>query len=76
LREEAKIRCAEILEPHKELGVDRRIAECAGRLLRTTGLKPPYALIAASAQEHGLAVVTRNVRHFEAVRGLRVRSAL
>jgi predicted nucleic acid-binding protein len=34
----------------------------------------PDALIAATALVHKLSVATRNARHFEAVRGLRLRA--
>ena len=61
------------LEPFEELGVDRAIVERAGRL-RRQGLYLPDAVIAATALEHKLTLVTRNRRDFEGVRGLRVRS--
>lgn len=64
---------AELLGPHRELDVDRRVAERAGRIRRETGIATPDALIAATAIEHRLTLVTRNVRHFEAVRQLRIR---
>jgi toxin FitB len=57
-----------------ELPVDRVIAESAGRIRRTTQLDTPDALIAATALEHGLPVMTRNRRHFERVANLVVRS--
>ena len=56
-----------------ELSVDQPIAERAGRIRRTAGVGLADALIAATALEHRLVLVTRNVRHFESVRGLRLR---
>jgi predicted nucleic acid-binding protein len=62
-----------LLEPFEEVPVDREIAERAGVLRRTLPIRPPDALIAATALLHGLALVTRNVRDFEKVPKLRVR---
>jgi predicted nucleic acid-binding protein len=58
------------LELIDELPVDRLIAESAGRIRRATQLDIPDALIAATALEHGLPVMTRNRRHFERVSNL------
>lgn len=58
----------------RELGVDRAIAERAGRIAREFGIRLPDALIAGTALEHNLALVTRNTKHFQAIRGLRLRS--
>lgn len=71
--EERRIR--QLLEPMTELPVDRAVAERAGRLRRTGTIRLPDALIAATALEHRLTLVTRNVQDFEAVKGLRLRSA-
>ena len=65
---------SQLLAPFRELPVDRAIAERAGRVARAFGTRLPDALIAATALEHGLGLVTRNVRHFESIRGLRLRS--
>ena len=65
---------SQLLAPFRELPVDRAIAERAGRVAREFGTRLPDALIAATALEHGLGLVTRNVRHFESIRGLRLRS--
>jgi len=62
-----------LLDPFRELAVDRRVAERAGRIRRETGVAVPDALIAATAIEHDLAVVTRNRKHFEPVKRLRLR---
>ncbi|MGH9101816.1 MAG: PIN domain-containing protein [Acidimicrobiales bacterium] len=65
---------ARLLAPSREIPVDRAIAERAGRIRRVGG--PPLlpdALIAATALEHALDLVTRNREHFTAARGLRLR---
>ena len=62
-----------LLEPFQEMPVDRNVAERAGRIRRNSGLRTPDALIAATAMEHQLILVTRNVRDFGSARGLRVR---
>jgi len=49
-----------------------RFAERGGESRREHRLALPDALIAATALEHGLALLTRNVRHFEPVAGLRL----
>ena len=64
---------AELLGPHRELDVNRKVAERAGRVRRETGIATPDALIAATAIEHRLQLLTRNLKDFEAVRQLRVR---
>ena len=62
-----------LLDPFRELTVDRTVADRAGRIRRETGIATPDALIAATAIEYGLALVTRNRKHFEPVRQLRLR---
>ena len=69
--EERRIR--RLLEPMAELPVDRAVAERAGRIRRTAPVRMPDALIAATALEHRLTLVTRNVRDFDGVKGLRLR---
>ena len=64
---------AQLLAPFKEIAVDRNIAERAGRVAREFGLRLPDAIIAATALEHQLQLATRNLKHFNTVRGLRVR---
>jgi predicted nucleic acid-binding protein len=66
-------RIREFLQPFEELTIDRVIAERAGRI-RRTGLRIADALIAATALEHRLTLLTRNRRDFDHVRGLKVRS--
>ena len=63
-----------LLAPFREVDVDRAIAERAGRIAREFGTRLPDALIAATALERGLGVVTRNQKHFESIRGLRLSS--
>jgi tRNA(fMet)-specific endonuclease VapC len=63
-----------LLEDCEEVVVDASIARRAGRIKRHTGLKIADALIAATALEHDLPLMTRNLRHFERVAGLTVRS--
>jgi toxin FitB len=65
---------ARLLAPFREIPVDRAVAERAGRVRREAGIRLPDALVAATALEHGLDVATRNVRDFQRVRGLRLRS--
>ncbi len=63
-----------LLEDCEEVGVDPRIARRAGRIKRNTGLQIADALIAATAVEHQLPLMTRNRRHFERVPGLTLRA--
>jgi toxin FitB len=63
----------QLLAPFAEIDVDRAVAEAAGRIRRASGARMPDALIAATALAHGLVLLTRNVRDFERVDGLRVR---
>ena len=62
-----------LLQPHREIAVDRAIAELAGRIRREDRLEAADALIAATALEYRLALMTRNLRDFGKVRDLRVR---
>ena len=61
-----------LLSPFRELDVHAAIAEHAGRLARSR-VDMSDALIAATALEHGLELVTRNVRDFKGISGLRLR---
>jgi toxin FitB len=67
-REEPAVQA--LLEQMGELDVDPAIARRAGRIKREAGLKIADALIAATALEHQLPLMTRNLRHFERVAGL------
>ena len=62
-----------LLEPFRELPVDRAVAELAGRLRRENGIRLPDALIAATALVHRLTLQSRNRRDFERVPRLRLR---
>ncbi len=66
-------RLRETLNQLDELPVDRAIAESAGRIRRTTQLAVADALIAATALEQRIPLMTRNRRHFELVQGLTLR---
>jgi predicted nucleic acid-binding protein len=62
-----------LLAPFREIRVDGPVAESGARLRRTLGIGMADALIAATALQSGCALVTRNVRHFDDVPGLRLR---
>jgi toxin FitB len=62
-----------LLAPFRELEVTRDVAERAGRIVREFGTRLPDALIAATALEYGLSLVSRNRKDFEPIRGLRIR---
>jgi predicted nucleic acid-binding protein len=63
-----------LLAPFKEISVDRAVAERAGRIRRESGVRLPDALIAATALEHRLSLVTRNRSDFDKIRQLRLKS--
>jgi predicted nucleic acid-binding protein len=55
-----------------ELSIDAVIAELAGKTRRDTGIATPDALIAATALQHRIPLMTRNRRHFDRVAELRI----
>jgi predicted nucleic acid-binding protein len=63
-----------LLLPYRELAVERSTAEEAGRLRREHRMQLSDALIAATALQNELTLVTRNRRHFDRVRGLKIHS--
>lgn len=63
-----------LLAPFTEVAVDRAIAERGGRLRRELAIALPDALVAATALERDLTLLTRNLKDFETVPGLSVRS--
>jgi predicted nucleic acid-binding protein len=60
-------RLRRLLAPMLSIDVDTAIAELAGRVRCETGIATPDALIAATALERSLPLLTRNRRHFERV---------
>jgi predicted nucleic acid-binding protein len=68
--QEAAVRT--LLDPFREIAVDRTVAELGGRLRREHGVRLADALIAATALTHELELLTRNVRDFAAVPGIRL----
>ena len=70
--EERRIR--RLLDAMTDIPVDAVIAERAGRVLRGSSRRLPDAIIAATALEHRLTLVTRNIRDFEGIRGLKLRA--
>lgn len=62
----------DLLNNFEEIAVDRRIAEEAGRIRRESRIKLPDALIAATAIVTGRRLMTRNVRDFRKIKGLRI----
>ncbi len=63
-----------LLEPMHELVVDGAVAERAGRIRREHAVRLPDALIAATALEHGLVLMTRNRRDFDDIPGLAIQT--
>jgi predicted nucleic acid-binding protein len=63
-----------LLSAMTEIPIDTGIAERAGKIGRASATRLPDMLIAATAIEHGLTLVTRHVHAFESVRGLRLRT--
>ena len=65
-----------LLDPFRELGIDRAVAERAGYIRRESRIRLPDALIAATAMERGLDLVSRNRRDFARVKDLVTYSAI
>ncbi len=61
-----------LLDGLVELPVTRVVAESAGRIRRTRGVRLPDALIAATAIENGLSLMTRNRKDYERIPKLRM----
>jgi toxin FitB len=61
------------LDPLEEIGVDREVAQEAGRIRRTTRIKLPDALLAAAVLLTRRHLVTRNAKDFRKVTGLKLR---
>jgi predicted nucleic acid-binding protein len=61
-----------LLAPFAILSVDRAIAERAGRIRRQSGTRIADAIIAATALERGLTLMTRNFRDFGNIPGLQL----
>ena len=59
-----------LLDPFRELDIDRAIAERAGYIRRESRIRLPDALIAATALERSLYLVSRNRRDFARVKDL------
>ena len=64
-----------LLAPFRELDVTGSIAEVAGRIRRESGVLLPDSLIAATALEWGLELLSANVRDFGRIAGVRLRPA-
>lgn len=63
-----------LLAPMREVLVDRAIAERAGSIRRAVPISLPDAMIAATALELGVPLMTRNRRDYQVVPGLSVLS--
>ncbi len=66
-------RVRSLLAAMMDLPVDTAVAERAGRIRRSSRVRLPDALIAVTALEHQLTLVTRNLRDFAPIKGLKVR---
>jgi predicted nucleic acid-binding protein len=71
-RAEAEGEVRRLLDGLTELPVTGLIAENAGRIRRTTGVRLPDALIAATAIKHGMRLMTRNRKDYERIPKLRL----
>ena len=62
------------LEPFTEFAIGREEANLAGELRRRHSMRTPDALIAATAIQHNLILITRNKRDFQKIRELQLHS--
>jgi predicted nucleic acid-binding protein len=67
-------RIRELLDGFEEVHVDGAIAELSGGIRRDRGLDLADALIAATAVTLVLPLITRNRRHFEGIKGLKLQA--
>ena len=65
-----------LLDPFQELDIDRAVAERAGSIRHESRIRLPDALIAATAIERGLRLMSRNRRDFARVKELVTYSAI
>ncbi len=61
-----------LLWPMIELPIDATVAERAGLTRQRTRIATPDTLIAATALQHRIPLMTRNRRHFDSVAELRI----
>ena len=71
-RSDAEEDVGRLLDGLTELPVTRAVAETAGRIRRSTGVRLPDALIAATALDHGMSLMTRNRKDYERIPKLRL----
>jgi predicted nucleic acid-binding protein len=71
---DAPDRIRELLDAMEEVPVDRAIAELSGGIRLQYGIDAAGALIAATAITLGLPLMTRNRRHFEGIKSLKLRA--
>lgn len=64
-----------LLTPFRELGITSSIAEGAGRIRRESGVLLPDALIAATAIDWDLELLSGNLRDFRRIEGVRLHMA-
>jgi predicted nucleic acid-binding protein len=67
-------RVGDLLDALEEIPVYRAIAELSGTIRKQRGIDVADALIAATAVTLDLPLMTRNRRHFEGIKNLRLRA--
>jgi len=67
-----KERILHILSKFKKVAVDNPITIFAGDIRRIYGLEVPDAILAASAMSTGSILVTRNIKDFKNIKGLKI----